>query len=117
MDDKCPPMPTSPLRRELGVSTDGRPLSPITISRSTSAMSDEDINDMLMEKQLRTYKKALKEQLRRINDEIRNLELNKERFDNTFTKQYAQRKIDIYKNKTELITNKLVAIKHLLRLF
>lgn len=44
------PVPNSPLRRQIGVSVDGYPLSPISLSRSISAMSGHSAPECCEEK-------------------------------------------------------------------
>ena len=63
------PFPASPLTRQYGVSIDGQAISPVSLSRSTSAMSEEDITDKNVENTLKLYKITLKEQYKRLRDE------------------------------------------------
>lgn len=44
------PVPNSPLRRQIGVSIDGYPLSPISLSRSISAVSGHSVPECCEEK-------------------------------------------------------------------
>lgn len=117
MDTSRLPMPSTPLQRQIGVSSDGQVISPMTLSRSTSAMSDEDISDMIMEKHLRTYKKSLKRQLKVCQDESLILEQSRIRFDNTATKQHIVNQLRTNSRKIEIISAKIAAIRRLLQLF
>lgn len=117
MDTSRLPMPLTPLQRQIGVSSDGQPISPMALSRSTSAMSDEDISDMIMEKHLRTYKKSLKRQLRVCQDESLILEQSRIRFDNTATKHHITNQMRVNSRKIEIISAKIEAIRRLLQLF
>ena len=117
MDTSRLPIPSTPLQRQIGVSSDGQAISPIALSRSTSAMSDEDISDMIMEKHLRTYKKSLKRQLRVCQDESYVLEQSRIRFDNTATKQHITNQLRALVRKIEIISAKIEEIRRLLQLF
>lgn len=44
------PVPNSPLRRQIGVSVDGYPLSPISLGRSISAVSSHSVAECCEEK-------------------------------------------------------------------
>lgn len=84
-------------------------------------MSDENIDqefaDLMMEKQLRTYKKILKRRLRLYMDEIQTLERNRARFDSTITKQHIDGKLAEYSVKMNIMNGKLVIIRQLLEMF
>lgn len=57
------PAPNSPLRRQIAVSSDGIPLSPISLARSVSNQSDEESIELLLRRTLMRYKNRLEENL------------------------------------------------------
>ena len=78
---------------------------------------DQEFTDLMMEKQLRTYKKILKRRLRLYIEEIQTLERNRARFDSTITKQHIDSKIAGYSIKINIIEAKIATIRRLLELF
>lgn len=72
------PVPNSPLRRQIGVSLDGYPLSPISLSRSISAVSSHgpECCEEKTKKQLYRYIGFLRNELAAVQEELLTIKNN-----------------------------------------